>query len=405
MSDDRFAVPDFGSEVLGRLLDLAHLATPQDLANVLLASVRPFRWTAVMYLVDLRQDVLVPVPPSGTAHREQLGIDATLAGRAYRNVQPVQGAEPGQVWVPLVDGVERLGVLDCVLPEDVSWDDPAVRDRLRWLAALTGHLIAVKSKYGDTLLRARRRHEVSLAAELTWQMLPPLTFGCEGLVLSAILEPAHEVAGDAFDYGVDDGMAGFSVLDAAGHSLSSGLLSAVALSAGRQARRGGRGLLATADQISEELMSHFGDEAFVTAFHAELELTSGRLRYLNAGHPEPLVLRQGKVVKALAGGRCLPLGMDSRELAVAEEWLEPGDWVVVYTDGVVEARDEAGAEFGVDRLVDFLDRSAADQLPAPETLRRSTHAVLAHQQDVLQDDATLLIVQWIPGQKPDLLPA
>jgi serine phosphatase RsbU (regulator of sigma subunit) len=82
------------------------------------------------------------------------------------------------------------------------------------------------------------------------------------------------------------------------------------------------------------------------------------------------------------------------------ERLEPGDRLVLYTDGVTEARDEDGGFFGVERLVDFLTKQTAAGRPAAETLRRLNLAILEHQVDVLQDDATTVLVEWLTDE-PD----
>jgi serine phosphatase RsbU (regulator of sigma subunit) len=132
---------------------------------------------------------------------------------------------------------------------------------------------------------------------------------------------------------------------------------------------------------------------------AELDVASGRLRYVNAGHPPPLLLRHGKVVKELGGGRRVPFGLDTAGLTVAEESLEPGDWLALYTDGITEARNPAGEWFGEARLADFLTREIAAGQPPPETVRRLTQAVLTHQSGLLQDDASILLACW-SGTRP-----
>lgn len=110
-------------------------------------------------------------------------------------------------------------------------------------------------------------------------------------------------------------------------------------------------------------------------------------------------MRRGKVVKQLAGGRRIVLGLGDGRIDVAEEWLEPDDWAVFYTDGIIEARDADGRFYGLERLTDQLERPGAAGEPAPETLRQVVRAVLRHQGDHLQDDATLLVAQWASGRE------
>ncbi len=88
-------------------------------------------------------------------------------------------------------------------------------------------------------------------------------------------------------------------------------------------------------------------------------------------------------MKTLQDGRRVPLGVSGRDVEVVHEYLEPGDRLLFYTDGITEARDARGRSFGTDRLIDFTERSSADGLPAPETLRRLTHDVLEHQGGLL----------------------
>jgi serine phosphatase RsbU (regulator of sigma subunit) len=79
---------------------------------------------------------------------------------------------------------------------------------------------------------------------------------------------------------------------------------------------------------------------------------------------------------------------------VVKESLQPGDRLVLYTDGITEARGQDGSPFGLARLTDFAERALADDLPEAETARRLVHAILDYQQDKLQDDATVLLMHW-----------
>ncbi|WP_432501502.1 PP2C family protein-serine/threonine phosphatase [Kineococcus arenarius] len=386
------------------LLDRVHLATAGQVPQAVAEAARTLGWTAVLHLVDHEQRLLVPAPLSGVPARRPQAVDTTLAGRCFRSVEPTVSAAgtPG-VWLPVLDGADRLGVLEVALPEGVDLHDPVVQERCRLLAHLTGHLITAKRPYGDALDQLMRRRPRTVASELLHQLLPPLTFACEGLVVSGLLQPAYDVAADAFDYDVVDDTAHLAVLDATGHDLAGTILAAVALSAYRNSRRSGHGLYDSAGAVDELIAEHGRGERFATGVLAELELSTGRLRYLNAGHPAPLLMRDGKVVKELGQGHRILFGLGDGQVSIAEEWLQPDDRIVFYTDGITEARDRDGGFFGLDRLADHLRRAAAAGLPAPETLRRIAHDVLDRQGGVLQDDATLLIAEWATTRERTLV--
>ena len=159
---------------------------------------------------------------------------------------------------------------------------------------------------------------MTAAAELLLASLPPLTVSCHRLVISAVLEPSYDVGGDAYDYAVDGPLAQFMVLDAMGRGMRAGLTCVVAMAAMRTARRENKGLFAIGRAADAALAEHFADQRFVTAVLGELEMDTGRLRYINAGHPAPLLLRNGKAVRALTGRRRMPLWLDDSAIEIAE---------------------------------------------------------------------------------------
>jgi serine phosphatase RsbU (regulator of sigma subunit) len=248
---------------------------------------------------------------------------------------------------------------------------------------------------------------MSLAGEIAWNLLPPLTFGTDRLVIACVLAPAYEIGGDSFDYAVDATTARFAVFDAMGHGLDAGWLATVAIAAYRNARREGADLPGLVEAVDAALAGAFTAGKFVTAILAELDLETGRLRWHNAGHPAPLLLRGGRVVKSLNTQAGLPLaliGSLGGTVSVAEEWLEPGDRLLLYTDGVVEARSADGQFFGVRRLADLVAQQDAAGQPAPETMRRLMHAILSHQAGKLRDDATTMLVEWRGGGAERITP-
>ncbi|MDG6103573.1 serine/threonine-protein phosphatase [Dactylosporangium aurantiacum] len=382
-------------EAFTTILDGSHLFQPDGLATAVDEALAPLGVRATIHLVDEEQRNLRQVPRPGQPPGQPQPLATTMAGQAFAMVRSAATGDGG--WcVPIVNGTDRLGVVEFT----VAAGEPQVRDgelrsRFETVAGLIGHLITVTTHKGDFLTQVRRSRPMTTGAELLRQLLPPLTSACERMVISAILEPCYDVGGDGFDYAIDGAQARIVILDAVGHGLAASLACAVAMSALRSARRAGGDLREQARAADVALAEQFPDSRFVTAVLAELDLDAGRLRYINAGHPAPLLLRTGRVVQDLDAGRRMPLGvMDDVE--VAEEALQANDRLLLYTDGVTEARDAAGDEFGVRRLIDLTERHAAEGLPPPETVRRLAHAVAEHQGGAPADDATLVLAEWSP---------
>ena len=388
-------------EPAGQLLTDAQFAVPDDVPGLLASHARRLgAIDAAIFLVDYEQRVLTPLPRPGGPHRQAVTVEGTLAGRAFSTLSPQWSADSSLVWMPLVEGNERLGVVGYEMSGPIG---PGFLDTLLRLTAEVAELVVTKTKYGDFFEHYRRLQPMSIASELAWQLLPPLTFGCERLVISGAMAPAYDLGGDTFDYGVDSDTARIAVFDAMGHGLEAGLLATVAVAAYRNSRRQRLKLGETAAAVDEAIAVRFGTERFVTAVLADLDLATGRFRWIRAGHPAPLLLRGSKVVKTLwgDGGQPLGLGFPGGEM---EESLEPGDQVVFFTDGVTEARSPDGTFFGTDRLADLVSRASAGGLPPPETLRRLMHSILDHEAGDLADDATAVLVEWAGQGKESFEP-
>jgi serine/threonine protein phosphatase PrpC len=398
------------------LLADSHLAAPYQLADLIRRHAATLgAQDGTLYLVDLQQGVLVPFLGTGGAgpgrQVETLTVEGTLAGRSYQHVEVLtQGNDDGRirVWLPLLDGADRLGVLSLTVDAAAAGEVPdgLLGTRLRRFATLAAELVASKTMYGDTIVRLRRRSTMGLAAEMQWSLLPPLTFACDEVTVAAALEPAYEVAGDTVDYAVDPGLARIAVFDGMGHGLRSAQLAALAVTAYRSARRTDRSLADTVSTIHAALLDAFAGATFSTAVVAELDTGTGVLSWINAGHPEPLLLRRGQRIKSLHTRPTLPLGLHvtdparTAEPAIGREQLEPDDRVLFYTDGVTEARSPTGDFFGEQALTDLVVRNLAAGMPTPETMRRVTRALLDHQQGQLSDDATLLLLEWRSANTP-----
>jgi hypothetical protein len=405
VSPDR-GTPEAWARVFAHVIDAAHIAVADQLARTVDEALAGLGLDADVYLVDAAQRALVSM---GTGGVRQVDVAGSLPGRAYQLGEVLAGTDDGKrvLWVPVLDGTDRIGVLRVGLDPPgrgaAAADGPDLRRWLFTLAGLVGHIVATKFAYSDRMRRWRGNGPLTVASELLWQLLPPLTFATDRIVVSAVLEPHHEVAGDAFDYNVDGDVVDLAVFDAAGHDLRACMTTALAITAVRNARRGGEeDLVALAARADELIMAQPGPLQFATAVLARIDTSTGVISVLNAGHPPPLLVRGGKVVKELSPPPRLPLGVEplaGRGAAAVEvlcEQLEPGDRLLFHTDGVTEARDSAGEFFGDERLVELTEHAAATELPAPEMLRRLVAAVLEHQSGKLQDDATLLLAEWSP---------
>jgi hypothetical protein len=391
------------------LVNRSHLATAEDLPGIVDDATAPAGVTAELYLIELGQELLHPVRPRGGT---SMPVETTLAGRSFARTEIVVSqaeGEPPRLWVPVLDGTERLGALRISLPAGADPHDEALRVHCWALAGQISHLVLCKQLYSDLFHRVRRAKPLSVASELLWK-LPPKVYACDRVVIAAAMEPYDQVGGDGYDYAVDGDHASVAIFDAVGHDLHAGLTTSMALAATRNARRGGLGLIAAAGLADDTITAHrpAGSMSFSTAVLARLDLETGELSYLNAGHPPPAVIRDGRVVRLLDTANRTPLGLpnpDGPEPVVLRVRLQRGDRVLFYTDGVMEARSPAGEEFGLERLTELTERHEAAGLPAPETLRRVVRAVLEHQGGRLQDDATLLLLEWTTTGQATLLPA
>jgi serine phosphatase RsbU (regulator of sigma subunit) len=152
-------------------------------------------------------------------------------------------------------------------------------------------------------------------------------------------------------------------------------------------------------EMDRTIASEFGEHRFVTAQLAVIDLASGVLTLLNAGHPPPVLLRDGVDAGDLPAAPSLPIGLGVVPTSRSVVSLQPGDVVVFYTDGVTEARDEGGEFFGRRRLVSTIEASMHAREPPAETLRIVAREVAAFQSGKSHDDATVLLVSWRPVRR------
>ncbi|MFP8906133.1 PP2C family protein-serine/threonine phosphatase [Streptomyces atacamensis] len=369
----------------------------------------------LIYLADVQRCVLRLLAGTGSnaAPREEAGdvaelrIEGTVPGRAYQYGQLLPAAEKHRDdgylwWVPLVNGTERIGLLRI---RTSRGDDHARRD-MQHLSTLVALIIVSKRGHSDSHARLVRTEAMNVAAEMQWHLMPPRTYADSRVVIAASMEPAYQISGDAYDYATAGDVVHLSIFDAMGHDTAAGLTANLAMGACRNHRRQGAGLTELGEAIEEVLLEQFGRSRYATGILAELDTRTGVLSWVNRGHHPPVIIRGGRWTTQLNCQPAHPMGTGlGLKSVLCREQLEPGDRIVFYTDGITEARSPAGREFGLTRFTDFLIRHHADNLPVPETLRRLVHAVVDYHHGQLQDDAAVLLCEWLGSYPDDLGPA
>ncbi|WP_250034111.1 PP2C family protein-serine/threonine phosphatase [Paractinoplanes maris] len=380
-------------EAVRRLMDLRHRGRAEDLPAVLAAAAPLLdAETATVLLVDYAQEALHPLRGTVPDMTTGFTVDGTPAGLAFTTARQQWDGE-SLLWLPLLHGAERLGVLEFRVKAYPSDSD---RHDLEVIAALVAELIASRRFYGDAVEHTRRRLPMQLAAEIIWNQLPPLTFAVDGTMVTAVLEPCYDVGGDAFDYAANGDVLHVALFDTVGHGISASALTTLTLNTYRNARRSGLSLPDTYRSIDKWIRAQYPG-AFVTALLAELDMATGTYRRISAGHPAELFLRGDGALPSLPTPNALPLGlghMVARRPGVVEQQLEPGDTLVLYTDGITEARDASGALFGPERLSEFLVDALRDGASGPETMRRLIQTIISYEAGELRDDATAAMLQW-----------
>jgi serine phosphatase RsbU (regulator of sigma subunit) len=347
---------------------------------------------AEVYLADYRLSYLIPV----TVALDPQPIDDSLCGRAFA-AQEVITETPGQEsdgphrnHLPLTVHGDRLGVLTVSGLRPLS---AAQLSGLTSVATVLARALKIADSGTDLYRRIRRRSRLTLAAEMQWELLPGRSCVFDEYTLAGQLEPAYAVWGDNYDWSAAPDRLVLTVSNGSGQGTQAALLTHLAISAMRNARRSGADLVDQAMLANEIIHSHHGGDQFVPTLLLEFTTATGRVRAVDAGSPQ-LWRQRGGAVELIELDEQLPLGMfNDTPYTQQEFFLEPGDRLIVVSDGVHAAADQAGELYGAQALARAL-RDARMQSPAEvvRTLIRSL--VDYHQGAELLDDAVVVCLDW-----------
>jgi serine phosphatase RsbU (regulator of sigma subunit) len=284
---------------------------------------------------------------------------------------------------PVSQRGEVVGVLEVVLNSEPDNDDV---DLVQRAAHILAFVVIANRRHTDLFEWGQRTTAFDLSAEIQRRLLPG-AFTCEAgeCTLSAWLEPAATVGGDTFDYSVERDVVHLSVTDAMGHGVASALTASLCVGSLRNTRRAGATLL---EQVAaaDTAMRTYAKGTFVTGLIGRIELGTGVLSLVNAGHVLPYLIRDG-AIDPVPLPADLPLGLnEERDYRKTDLQLQPGDRFVIVTDGMLERQAAALP------LSSLLAQTL--KLHPREATRRLADMVLEVAGPALADDATILVLDW-----------
>jgi sigma-B regulation protein RsbU (phosphoserine phosphatase) len=301
---------------------------------------------------------------------------------------------------PIISNDEVIGVFDLESDELNAYaeDDLEV---LMLLASQVAIIIEKVMLHEQLIEKKRLEGQLETARQVQLELLPPSDPHLQGFDISAYNFPTEEVSGDYYDWvRVHEDQIAIVIADVAGKGVPAALLMAFLRASLRAATHIGYAPQISMAKVNYLLWESIERNQFVTAFYGILDATNRTLAYANAGHNPPLLVKANGQASFLTQG-AVPLGM-FRETRYHEYYLtiEPGDLLVLYTDGVTEAVSPHEEEFGRDRLVRSV--KAARDLSAREMI-----SVI--QKDIsdwtdgrgANDDVTMFVIKALPMETGD----
>lgn len=340
-------------------------------------------------LVNYQRTALRPVLAPG----DRATLHDTAANEAFTTQKPVVLSETAgngtRAYLPVNVRGDRIGILQLTVPGAIGAER---LDQLADLAMLTGYALAAAGRHTDLLHRAARSQRLTLAAELQWQLLPARGCLTPEYELAGHFEPAYAVYADCFDWSEDDDHLLVSITDAAHHARSVPLLTTLAVTAARNARRAGLDIAEQASLTDQAVYAHHQGDHCVAAIFLSIDVSTGRASGLKAGSPDLVLWRNG-APRPVGLRDQAPLGMFEETEYVAQSFdLTAGDRLLLLSDGVTSGMTTTEGPLAHERL-EILDRSTS---PHPsDVVRAIIDELMAGRSDTdLEDDATVVCLDW-----------
>jgi len=388
-------------EVLERVAEMAQVLSDSAHAHIFLydaerdgMSVAASHWSNEQRIVPIK-----PRQGGVTHHVARSGksefIEDTLNHPAYAQI-PLHDQPGALACLPLMNANRVLGTLNLGYWEPHPFDDDT-RQFLELMARQAAIAINTARLHEDSLKRAQLEYELQVAREFQASLIPEDVPHIHGWDFAALWQPAHAVSGDFYDFLNIEGepLQGMVIADISDKGMPAALFTSLARSTIRAS--------ITIACCPAEWMTHANrvlwkdtvNGMFVTLCYAQVDPRSNEMIYVNAGQNPPLWFRQADQSFIPLKRTGIALGVDEdRQFEQRSIHLDLNDFVLFYTDGVIEAANLHGDEFGIDRLKQFiLDNQTASSSGMVDTLRKTLNTFLG---DMPQfDDMTTLVLKRV----------
>jgi sigma-B regulation protein RsbU (phosphoserine phosphatase) len=299
------------------------------------------------------------------------------------------------VCVPLWNNKEIIGI---IYSDRISLLKPFSDDDLK-LLTLLANLAAVKIENSRSIEmsieKEKMEKELSLAAQIQTDFLPRETPVCKGFDISGFMTPCYQVGGDYYDYipiGAD--RLGITIADVSGKGVSASLLMASLRASLHSEVHLRYDMEKMATKLNDFIHKSSAINSFITFFFCELNMNSGELKYVNAGHNPPVVLdKKGNISRMESSGLCLGM-FPNAEYEARTITLDPRDISLLFTDGITESRNKENKEFGEEKLIKILKKNA--KLSASDIIEQIQKEVETFTAGTEQmDDQTVVVIKKI----------
>jgi phosphoserine phosphatase RsbU/P len=392
-------------EILNYLLDAVRQAVPYDAAGVFvlnrslaLPGGQGDRVIAAMAAVGFE--------PSANREDPMLRSGRGIIGRVITTGLPVVAPDIrldphyvagrdgtlSELAVPIASNGKVIGALNLESDRLAAYSEADV-DELQYFATIAAISIEKAVLHYQLVEKQHLEHHLALARDVQANLLPASAPHVAGYDLAGVNLPTMEIGGDYFDYlPLDDGRLALVVADVSGKGMAAALIMATFRASLRAELRRPGTIEEVMEEVNRLLLDSIDQARYVTAVFGILDPCSGEFAYINCGQAPPILVRPDGSCTWLDKGRAalgMPVHVPGESGLVV---IEPGDLLVIYTDGVVELSGPSGEEYGRPRLEKLLrNRASLSAAAIVSEIQRATldfHALPGY-----EDDFTLMVVK------------